>query len=290
MLRKKSHRQIAALAGGLTATIALAACGSGGGAQSEAPSSGTVGVASLPEQAAHIHGMAIDGTRTLLATHGGMWQLEGDVVSKLGTTDVDFMGFTAASSRVFYSSGHPNSATGFQQPVGLIESKDSGMTWNYLSRGGESDFHALTASSSAIYGYDGELQASSDGKTWQTRNTSVEPSALAVAPADPDTVLAATVQGLELSTNGGRNFAPVPQSPSIQLLSWTDAQTVWGIDPGGRTYVSEDAAATWTERGSVGGAPTAFIASGADQVRVATSTGVHESADGGQTFTQIANI
>lgn len=293
MLVKRWHRPSAAVATGLATIAVLAACSSGADARSGTASavpSVSATFVSLPPQAAHIHGLAINGTRTLLATHGGMWQLDGSAISRIGDTDVDFMGFTVATPGHFYSSGHPNSGDQFAQPVGLIESKDNGVTWEYLSRGGESDFHALSASGSAIYGYDGELRYSSDGKAWQTRNTSVKPFALAVDPTTADTVLATTQQGLRRSVDGGKNFAVAPQAPIVQLLSWTERTALWGVGPEGTVYVSQDAGATWTKRGSVNGPPSAIVGTGTNQLRVATERGVYASIDGGRTFTQIAGM
>ncbi len=50
----------------------------------------------------------------------------------------------------FYASGHPGPGVELPAPVGLIESRDGGATWDPLSRQGESDFHALTASDAGV--------------------------------------------------------------------------------------------------------------------------------------------
>ena len=60
------------------------------------------------------------------------------------------MGFTVAGPGHYYASGHPGTATDLPQPVGLIESRDGGRTWAVLSRGGQSDFHALTTSGRTV--------------------------------------------------------------------------------------------------------------------------------------------
>lgn len=55
------------------------------------------------------------------------------------------MGFSVAGPDHFYASGHPGQGIDLPNPVGLIESRDGGMTWAPLSRQGDSDFYALTA-------------------------------------------------------------------------------------------------------------------------------------------------
>ncbi len=284
------HRPKALLVVAVAATAVLSACSSNPTGGPTTGGANTSTVATLPRDAGHIHGLAIDGTATLLATHSGMWRIDRGAVSRVGTTNVDFMGFTVAGSGQFYSSGHPNSAGSFQQPVGLIESTDGGVTWEYLSRGGESDFHALAASPHVIYGYDGALQRSSDGKIWQQQNTDVRLLALAVDPAKRDTVLATTATGLQRSTNGGTSFAAVPGAPTLALLSWSDPTALWGIDPNGAVYFSSGTTGIWHKRGSADGAASAIAGLGTDQLRVATETGVYGSTDGGRTFTSLASL
>lgn len=43
---------------------------------------------------------------------------------------------------------------------------DAGRTWTVLSRGGESNFHALAVSSAGVMGFDGALRVTADGKSW----------------------------------------------------------------------------------------------------------------------------
>lgn len=104
------------------------------------------------------------------------------------------MGFTAAGPRHYYASGHPGNGVDLPQPVGLIETRDGGRSWKVLSRGGESDFHALTAAPAGVVGFDGAVRVSRDGTSWTEGTTPGDVASLAAAP-DGSTVLAATPQG-----------------------------------------------------------------------------------------------
>lgn len=76
------------------------------------------------------------------------------------------MGFTAAGADHFYASGHPGPSDDLPNPVGLIESTDAGETWQPLSPTGESDFHTLGAAGNQVYGFNGQLIGTDDGRNW----------------------------------------------------------------------------------------------------------------------------
>ena len=289
MRPRRRLQTVTAIAAMSAAMLLLDACG-GTAAQpgTDHISSGAGAPVALPAGAAHIHGMAISGSATLLATHDGLWSVDGGGVEQIGESEIDLMGFTVAGPSRFYSSGHPHGQSELQNPVGLIESVDGGQTWNYLSRGGRSDFHAMAAAGNTVYGFDDALQLTKNGKTWVTQNTTVQPASLAVSSKAPSTLLAATQQGLQLSTDAGKSFLAVPDAPLLQLVTWPEGDVVWGVGPGGQVYVSHDGAVNWEPAGSVGTAPAAMSAAGTEQVSVATSDGVFSSTDGGRNFTQIA--
>ena len=50
-------------------------------------------------------------------------------------------------------------------------------------RGGQSDFHALTAGPAAVVGFDGVLRSSTDGTTWTTRSIPASRAVLIAARA-----------------------------------------------------------------------------------------------------------
>ncbi|MFV0138091.1 F510_1955 family glycosylhydrolase [Streptomyces sp. HMX87] len=263
---------------------ALTACGAGSDtpASEESPASGVA--------VSHIHGLGIDPAdgRLYVATHEGVIAVEADGSAKRVSDTADYMGFTVKGPNTFLGSGHPAPGSGDHANRGLIESTDSGKTWNTLSLGGEADFHALEYAHNTIYGYDstnGLLRVSKDGKTWDDR-AKLAALDIAVSPNDPDLVLATTQQGVAKSTDGGETFAPGTE-PVMSYVSWAGPDALYGIDPTGALHLSADGGKTWKKAGSVpGGQPQALTAVSADRILAATQDGVYETTDGGKTFTE----
>lgn len=140
-------RATAVLAAGAGLIFALSACSPTSG-PSPASSTGS------PMPDAHIHGLSVSSNtgQVLLATHDGLFDITKQSTAKIGATS-DLMGFTGGTDHgVLYASGHPGEGSDLPNPLGLIGSTDGGKTWDQLSRQGESDFHALTATKSGIVG------------------------------------------------------------------------------------------------------------------------------------------
>lgn len=279
-------RTTAALAAGTSLILALSACSPTTGAAGPAPS----GKAASPMPDAHIHGLSVSSTtgQVLLATHDGLFDMTKHPAAKIGPTN-DLMGFTGAPDHgVLYASGHPGEGSDLANPIGLIRSTDSGKTWEKLSRQGESDFHALTATKSGIIGFDGALRTSPDGKTWNTVTANFVPAALAGNPTS-DTVLATTPQGIRRSTDGGKTWATVNPGPVIQFAAFASPADAVGIEPDGTVHTSGDAGATWTRKGKIPGTVQAVAAVKGPEatlsVWAATAGGLIVSHDGGVTFT-----
>lgn len=271
------------------AVLALAACGSGatggsGGAQGDSVQGGA-----LPGE--HVHGVARDpGTGGVyLATHQGLYRYEKGTSTRVGPV-VDWMGFSIAGPGHFYGSGHPGDGADLPAPVGLMESKDAGKTWSVLSRGGESDFHALTVSSKGVLGYDGALRASSDGRTWTQPAMPAEPRSLAAAP-DGSQILATTGNAVLVSTDQGATWTPLPGAPQLLLAAWADKTTATGVTTTGHLAVTTDAGATWTTGTAKVDSAQAMSASrgegGTLDVLVVTDTQVQKSADSGASFSPL---
>lgn len=177
---------------------------------------GGITVAELASRT-HFHGISIDAAdpdRILLATHHGLWRVDlSGRVDLVSQSRDDFMGFTPhpTDASVLYASGHP--ATGGN--LGVIFSSDGGRTWTKVADGvgGPVDFHQLDVSRSSpnvMYGgFDGLQRSEDGGKTW--RLVGPLPSDtfdLAVSPADPAVVYAATRHGLLRGTSGGTRWSP----------------------------------------------------------------------------------
>ncbi|MEO6411198.1 MAG: F510_1955 family glycosylhydrolase [Pedococcus sp.] len=242
--------------------------------------------------AAHVHAVARDpGTGSLLlATHEGLFRFDEKGRRERVGPIIDLMGFTIAGANHYYASGHPNVVMALPQPMGLIESTDGGKTWKVLSRGGESDFHALTRAGDTVVAFDGQLRRTTDGHTWETSSIPAPPRALASDPA-ATRVLATTERGLLLSTDQGATWAHVKGAPLLLLVAWADSKTVVGIAPDGAVAVSSDAAKTWRTTGKTAAAPQALSASMTTtglEILVVTELGVLSSKDGA-TFTDATN-
>ncbi|MEO3931267.1 F510_1955 family glycosylhydrolase [Micrococcaceae bacterium Sec7.4] len=278
-------RATAVLAAGAGLILALSAC---------SPSSGAAGPASAgntgsPMPDAHVHGLSVSSEtgQVLLATHDGLFDMTKQPAAKIGATH-DLMGFTGGTDHgVLYASGHPGEGSDLANPLGLIRSADAGKTWETLSRQGESDFHALTATKSGIVGFDGALRTSPDGKTWNTVASNFVPAALAGTPTS-DTVLATTPQGIHRSTDGGKTWNTVDSGPVIQFAAFASPAEAVGIEPDGTVHSSTDAGATWTRKGKIKDTVQAVAAvkgpEAALSIWAATASGLVVSTDGGVTF------
>ena len=173
---------------------------------------------------------------------------------------------------------------------GLIKSTDAGRSWTVQSRGGESDFHALAASSAGVMGFDGALRTSADGQSWVLGGLTAEPRSLASSP-DGSRSLATTSQGVLSSTDRGRTWAPLPSAPPLFLTAWADAKTVVGVTTRGNLAVSADAGRTWLA--DLATVPNGYALSasrdkaGRLKILVVTETGVLRSGDDGATLTNL---
>ena len=285
-----STRHSAALSAAAAALFALAGCAP---ASSPAPeTNGTAtgtGSAPSPLPGSHVHGIAVSGetSQVLLATHDGLFDVTTTPAAKIGETN-DLMGFTTGpSDGVFYASGHPGPGSDLPNPMGLLRSSDGGKTWEQLSRQGESDFHALTATEAGIVAFDGALRTSPDGKAWHTVPVDFSPAVLAGHP-DSITVLATTQDGIQRSTDSGSTWTPLENGPVIQFAAFAHPAEAVGVEPDGTVHYSPDAGQTWTEQGRIDAEVMAIAAlkgeDGRPWIWAATADGVIVSTDGGRTF------
>ena len=238
----------------------------------------------------HVHGLGLDpADGTLYAgTHHGLVRLpEGAEPSLVADRVQDFMGFTVAGPRHFLASGHPGPGQEGPSSLGLIESTDGGRTWESLSLAGEADFHVLAYRHGRVYGLNamtGELLVSDDKEAWETRST-LPMADFAVSPEDPDVIVATTEQGLARSGDGGRSFAPVPDAPLMQLVSWAEDGSLVGVAPDGTVYSSAGEGQSWERRSQLDGGPEALAAVSAEEVYAAAGGAIVLSTDGGDSFT-----
>ncbi len=189
----------------LPAVVLLTACTSGGAD----PESGSAPSAGAPE-IGHVHAVAVDPAddALLLATHAGLFRV---------------------------ADGQP-ACVDLPQPMGLIESTDGGSTWSPVSRQGRSDFHALTASSAGVLGYDGSLLRSSDGRAWEQLAIPDEPHALAASHLDQQRRRGLLGRGRE---QGSAPHAVVisASTDGLPRITAVTGSAVLGSTDGGRTFV-----------------------------------------------------
>ena len=275
----------------LTATLGLTAGCTDDPDQAQGGQHTNTGGGGLPSP--HVHGIAVnpgDGA-VYLASHDGLFRYGPTGPQRISPV-IDLMGFTVAGADHFYASGHPGQGTDLPNPVGLIESTDAGQTWKALSRQGQSDFHALTASSTGmIAGYDGTLAITTDRLSWEPRSITAPPYALATS-TDAAVLLAATSTGLLRSTDAAQTWKPVPDAPPLVLVDWADTTVATGITDDGTIAVSTDTGLTWQRRGTAA-QPQAIEAvpttAGNLRIVIATEKVVLDSTDGGVTFGPLPN-
>lgn len=246
-----------------------------------------------PVAITHIHAVARDAKTDdlLLATHQGLVRQVGGELHQIGP-GIDLMGFAVAPDGTYYASGHPGTGVELPQPVGLITSTDSGRTWQVASRGGESDFHALTVGPKSVTGFDGALRTTTDRKTWTTRAIPAQPRALAAAPAS-GALLATTSAGLLLSTDDGNSWRTLTPPQTALLVAWADEQTIVIATTEGHLATSSDTGASWTLEpnaiGPVEALSAQHLGDGELEIIVVVDAKVLRTTDGGATTEVLAS-
>ena len=254
---------------------------------------GGAGTAADDPGVVHVHGLGVnpkDGS-LFVATHTGLFRIDGGRASRVGGSYQDTMGFTVAGPDHFLGGGHPDprdkdlQVPGKRPMLGLVESRDAGMTWTSLSLLGDADFHGLAHAHGSIYAYDvvsSRFMVSRDGREWDVRSTA-QLQAFAVSPEDPGVIVGSTTDSTVRSTDGGRTWTPA-SVPSFIALSWPEARTLFGARPTGDIMMSADGGVTWSRSGSLSGVPDAIFAQG-DTVFVSIhQDGIYRSNDRGRSF------
>lgn len=271
----------------------ITACAEPGSSAGSETGTGPQGGADSESGAAmgHVHGIARDPSDgvVLLATHYGLFRVQDSELVSVGPT-VDLMGFTLAPEGRYLASGHPGAGSDLPEPVGLIESTDQGQSWTVLSRGGESDFHALTAGADRIVGFDGELRMSTDGQNWEILAIPAPPAALAMAPGTGE-IAAATEAGLLLSTDGA-SWETIEAPGLISRVAWADETTIVGSATDGRLFTSRDSGQSWSASeepvGEVVALGAGLTEDGSVEALLVVDSTVLRTVDGGNTVEQLA--
>ncbi|MFJ1510308.1 WD40/YVTN/BNR-like repeat-containing protein [Cellulosimicrobium funkei] len=272
------------------------------------PAATTLASQNLPDFG-HVHDVQVvrDDRSVLIATHTGVWTL-GDPfasdpgpIERVGAGRQDTMAMTLAVDGTVYASGHP--APG-EQPelevpdLGLIRSSDGAVTWDQVSLTGEVDFHALSTASAGdgtvrVVGLDSGtssvLVSDDAGETW-SRGATVEARDVHLLDADPDTVVATTPTGLQLSRDGGRSFSPDRDAPALVLVDDERGGRLIGIDARGTFWTGTPGTESWDSHGTAPEGVQAMTYVPDDSpgnqpwVLVATDTGLFTSRDLGASW------
>jgi hypothetical protein len=283
-MRTTTRRARVAAALGLL--VLAVACGGGSGGEP----------AAIPEGQdpglVHVHGLALDPASEdamYVATHTGLFHVEGDEIARVGTATHDLMGFTVAGPGDFLASGHPDlrverlQVPGKPPLLGLVKSDDA-QRWESVSLLGEVDFHSLEAAHDLVYGLDstsGRFLVSADRQEWETRSE-IQLIDFAVSPDDPELIVGSGQAGLVRSSDGGRTWDELDSDPYV-FLSWADSG-LYAVTPDGQVAVSSDDGETFATRGSVNGQPEALLATGDRVLAAVSGVGIVESRDAGETF------
>ncbi|MCP9490451.1 MAG: hypothetical protein MSC31_11335 [Solirubrobacteraceae bacterium MAG38_C4-C5] len=298
------RRRLWSYAGAAALLVVLAALGavilatdSGGGEEPSAADAPPVAGApsSGAESGGHVHGLgvALAGDGVLIATHDGLYSAAGDGSApvQVSAEQQDFMGFTVAAPDRLLASGHPAAGQDLPAALGLIESRDGGRTWQPVSLLGEADFHVLRAAGERVYGFDGAggrfLASADGGGTWQERELPAPMFDLAIAPDDPQRLIAATEEGLFASNDAGGSWRPADDATG--LVAWA---------PSGRLFVVDEQAQVLSgapdgplsRRGALPELPVTFMAAQGALYAALADGSVLRSVDEGASWTAIAQV
>jgi hypothetical protein len=252
---------------------------------------GTPGVPATDPGPVHVHGLGVnpaDGA-LFIATHTGMYRVEEGErkAERVGDRYQDTMGFTIVGPNRFLGSGHPDLRDDLPPLLGLIESTDSGESWEPISLLGEADFHVLRFAGNRVYGYDASndrLLVSADrGRTWNELQRPGPLVDLAVDASNERRIVATTEEGLFESRDGGETWDRVGEA--IGLLAWPTRERLYLVAGGGQVFTSGDGGRTLRQLGEIGGQPAALLAQAASDLYVALHDGtIKRSTDGGSTW------
>ncbi len=199
----------------------------------------------------HIHGAIVGTDALLLGTHDGVHSVDYTTgrSQRVGNSRDDMMAFSGDPDTLLVASGHPGMGSTLPNPLGLITSADSGLSWNVESLLGEVDFHSLAVNGTQLVGWDtrGFIQYSLDGgRTWVSGPQITATSLTWFASR----VWVATVEsGLTTWTPGESSLTP-NGAPAVLVAASPNGEALWRVDREGSIHRTFDGD-SWDRIGSV---------------------------------------
>lgn len=209
----------------------------------------------------HIHGLAVNPERPnelYAATHYGLIRGVDDTNwARVGNSEDDFMGFSMhpTNGSTFWSSGHPKVKTVEYHNLGVRISKDGGFTWEEIAMKGV-DFHAM-----------------------------------AVSPANPDTLWAYAAGKLHRSDDGGYGWQPVQTAATPSILTITpspaEVERLYVAAGTQGAFKSKDGGSTWERFLDAPATTLAIDPKNPAVMFSAGPAGISKSSDGGENWTPL---
>ena len=240
------------------------------------------------DSVSHIHHVKVVGSKILVLTHEGLYELVGkNDINLVGKERIDIMGF-ADLGNVFIASGHPAVGSKRPNPIGVIKSLNGGVTWKAVSLSGKVDFHFLEGSGSDLYGADsqtGELMYSANsGVTWKTLglNTFTD---IAVSPKKSGAAIAINDSELLVTQNAFKSTIKIKNALAITQIEWRKS-SLYGLS-GNSIYKSTNSGKTWIMQSTFKGTPG--ILSASDELMLVTvGSDIYTSKNEGKTFKKLS--
>jgi hypothetical protein len=206
-----------------------------------------------PGDLGHIHDLVVDDGTVLVASHTGLYRIEGlDRAVLVGTEHHDLMSMTMDGSELL-ASGHPDLRFDEYRVedrppfLGLARSRDGGESWEVVDLLGDADFHALVPVDDGLYG------AETSGRIWHldadgawVELGEVEARDLAVDPTDPSRQLAPDYDGVvRVSSDGAETWSVLDGSPTLLEIEWPASEVVLGVEQDGTIWAASSPELAW---------------------------------------------
>lgn len=271
---RQRHRAALTLSTTIAASIVLAGC-----AAPAEPTTGHDHAASISHVHAIVPNPSEDGY--LLGAHDGIYTAtpDGEVGSRIETTDFDAMGLITVGDALL-ASGHPGPTTAPElgsPNLGIIRSDDSARSWTPVSFTDEKDLHVLAVGKNdTLYGIasdSAELLRTDDlGETWSAVG---EILAFSLVIDSEGQLIAATPDGVQISTDEGTTFTPLNEAPALYLLAVSpDGKRLVGVGRGGQIWASTGSKAEWVPAGVTHGSAQALATTNDGDILVFDDSGL----------------